>query len=128
MRCLLDTHTAVWYFAGSPELSEKAKEAIINGNNEIYVSVVSAWEIAIKRSLGRESASLCSAAAFFGEIGARGFELLALEPRHVSPVETLPYHHRDPFDRLLLATAIAENMTFLSADENVPKYEVSWLW
>jgi PIN domain nuclease of toxin-antitoxin system len=128
MRCLLDTHTAVWYFAGSTELSEKAKTAIMDENNEIYVSVVSAWEIAIKRSLGRETTSLCSAAEFFGEIEARGFELLALEPHHVRPVETLPYHHRDPFDRLLITTAMSEGMTFLSADENVSKYEVNWLW
>jgi PIN domain nuclease of toxin-antitoxin system len=128
MRCLLDTHTAFWYFAGSPELSEKAKAAIDDSDNEIYVSIISAWEIAIKRSLGRENTSLCSTAEFFDEIVASDFELLTLEPRHVRPVETLPYHHRDPFDRLLIATAMSENMTFLSADENVPKYEVSWLW
>jgi PIN domain nuclease of toxin-antitoxin system len=125
---LIDTHTAVWYFAGSPELSEKAQATILDENKEIYVSVVSAWENAIKRSLGRETTSLCSAAEFFSEIDARGFELLALEPRHVRPVEALPYHHRDPFDRLLITTAMSEDMTFLSADENVPKYEVSWLW
>jgi PIN domain nuclease of toxin-antitoxin system len=100
----------------------------MNENNEIYVSIVSAWEIAIKRSLGKEPLILCSASEFFDEIEARGFELLTLEPRHVRPVETLPYHHRDPFDRLLIATAMSEGMTFLSADENIPKYEVSWLW
>jgi PIN domain nuclease of toxin-antitoxin system len=128
MRCLLDTHTAVWYFAGSPELSKKAKAAILDASNEIFISVVSAWELAIKRSLGRDGMSLYSADEFFSKIRAYGAELLALEPRHVRPVETLPYHHRDPFDRLLIATAMSENMTFLSADENVPKYEVSWLW
>jgi PIN domain nuclease of toxin-antitoxin system len=128
MRCLLDTHSAFWYFAGSPELSVKAKAAMEDSGNEIFVSIVSAWEIAIKRSLGRENASLCTVAEFFDEVAASGFELLAIEPRHVRPVETLPYHHRDPFDRLLISTAIAEDMTFLSADENVPKYSVSWLW
>jgi PIN domain nuclease of toxin-antitoxin system len=128
MRCLLDTHTAFWYFAGSLELSERAKAAIEDSSNEIFVSIVSAWEIAIKRSLGREDNSLCGTAEFFDEIAASGFELLALEPRHVRSVEALPYHHRDPFDRLLIATAIAEDMTFLSADENVPRYEMSWLW
>ena len=128
MRCLLDTHTAFWYFAGSPEISEKAKTVIEDSGNEIFVSIISAWEIAIKRSLGRENTSLCTVAEFFDEVAASGFELLTLEPRHVRPVETLPYHHRDPFDRLLISTAIAEDMTFLSADGNVPKYAVNWLW
>jgi len=128
MRYLLDTHTAFWYFEGSSELSEKAKEAIEDSGNEIFVSIVSAWEIAIKRSLNREETSLCSTAEFFDEVSASGFELLSLEPHHVRPVETLPYHHRDPFDRLLICTAIAENMTFLSADENTTKYDVNRLW
>jgi len=128
MRCLLDTHTVVWYFEGAPELSAKAKSAIEDSGNEIFVSIVSAWEIAIKRSLDRDKTTLCSVAEFFDEVAASGFELLTLEPRHVRPVETLPYHHRDPFDRLLIATAAVEDMTFLSSDENVPKYDVNWLW
>lgn len=128
MRCLLDTHTAFWYFEDNAALSPKAKAVICDGTNEIFVSVVSAWEIAIKRSLGRENTKLCSTAELLDRIAASGFELLCLEPRHVRPVETLPYHHRDPFDRLLIATAIAEDMTFLSADENAPKYDVKWLW
>jgi len=128
MRCLLDTHTAFWYFEGGPELSEKAKAVIEDSGNEIFVSIVSAWEIAIKRSLDREKSTLCSVAEFFDEIAASGFELISLEPHHVRPVETLPFHHRDPFDRQLIATAIAEDMTFLSGDGNVPNYNVKWLW
>ena len=128
MRYLLDTHAAFWYFEGSSELSEKAKAAIEDSGNEIFVSIVSAWEIAIKRSLSREETSLCSTAEFLDEIAASGFELLSLEPRHVRPVEALPYHHRDPFDRLLICTAIADDMIFLSADENVQNYDVNWLW
>jgi len=128
MRCLLDTHTAFWYFAGSPELSEKAKAVIEDSGNEIFVSIVSAWEIAIKRSLDRENTTLCSVAEFFDEVAASGFELITLEPHHVRPVETLPFHHRDPFDRQLIATAIAEDMTFVSADGNARKYNVKWLW
>jgi len=128
MRCLLDTHTAFWYFEGSSELSAMSKSVIEDSGNEIFVSIVSAWEIAIKRSLDRKRTTLCSVAEFLDEIAASGFELLTLEPRHVRLVETLPYHHRDPFDRLLIAAATVEDMTFLSADENVPKYDVKWLW
>jgi PIN domain nuclease of toxin-antitoxin system len=128
MRYLLDTHTAFWEFTDSPELSDKVKSIIDDQNNEIFVSIVSAWEIAVKRSLNREKTTLCNVSEFFDEVAASGFELLTIEPRHVRLVEILPYHHRDPFDRLLIATAIVEGMTFLSADENVPKYEVNWLW
>jgi len=128
MRYLLDTHTAFWFFVGSSELSARAKSVITDGGNEIFVSVVSAWEIAIKRSLDREKSPLCSTAEFFDKVTLSGFELLTLEPHHIGSVETLPNHHRDPFDRLLIASAIAEDMTFVSADENVPKYDVKWLW
>ena len=128
MRYLLDTHTAIWEFNDSPELSAKVKSVIDDDSNEIFVSIVSAWEIAIKRSLDRERTPLCSMSEFFDEIEASGFGLLALKPHHIRPVENLPYHHRDPFDRLLISTAIAEDMTFISADENVPKYNVNWLW
>jgi len=128
MRYLLDTHTAFWYFEGSHELSLKAKAAIENSDNFIYVSVVSAWEIAIKRSISRYNNILCSVTEFLDEIAACGFELITLTPNHVIPVETLPYHHRDPFDRLLISTAIIEEMVFISGDENVPKYNIKWLW
>jgi len=128
MRYLLDTHTAFWEFSDSPELSDKAKLAIDDNDNKIFVSIVSAWEIAIKRSLNRDKTPLCSVTEFFDEVILSGFNLITIQPHHVSLTETLPYHHRDPFDRLLIATSIAEDMTFLSADENVPKYDVKWLW
>ena len=128
MRYLLDTHTVFWYFEGSPELSKKAKAVIDDGENEILVSIISAWEIAIKHSLNREKTTLCSTAEFFDEIAASGLALLKLEPHHIRSVETLPYHHRDPFDRLLIATAIAEDIVFVSADVNVPRYDVKWIW
>jgi len=128
MRFLLDTHTAFWEFTDSLELSDKVKSVIDDHRNEIFVSIVSAWEIAIKRSLNRDKTSLCSTAEFLDEIAASGFRLISLESNHVRLVETLPYHHRDPFDRLLICTAIAEDMTFLSADEHIPQYDVKWLW
>ena len=89
---------------------------------------MSAWEIAIKRSLNREKTTLCSVEEFFEEVAESEFELLGLEPDHIRLVETLPHHHRDPFDRLLIATAIAEEIVFVSVDVNVPRYDVEWLW
>jgi len=128
MKYLLDTHTAFWEFIDSPELSNRVKSVIDDSDNKIFVSTVSAWEIAIKRSLDRDKTTLCSVGEFFDEVATSGFSLITLEPHHIRLIETMPYHHRDPFDRLLIATAIAEDMTFLSADENVPKYGVKWLW
>ncbi|MCL2421999.1 MAG: type II toxin-antitoxin system VapC family toxin [Defluviitaleaceae bacterium] len=128
MRYLLDTHTAFWYFEGSTTLSKKAKAVIDDDKNEILVSIVSAWEIAIKHSLHREETTLCSVKEFFDEVESSGLKLIGLEPQHVRAIEVLPYHHRDPFDRLLIATAIAEDIVFVSADANVPAYDVKWLW
>lgn len=128
MRCLLDTHTAFWYFTNNPKLSEKAKMAIDDSENDIFVSIVSAWEIAIKRSVRRNNEQLCTAEDFFNKVKEYWFELLELKPQHICPIATLPLHHRDPFDRLLISAAISENMTFLSADENASKYPVNHLW
>ena len=128
MKYLLDTHTAFWEFADSPNLPNAVKAIIDDKNNEIFVSLVSAWEIAIKRSLKRDKSTLCSVDEFFYEVVASGFNLITLEPSHIRCIETMPNHHKDPFDRMLIATAIIENMIFLSADENVSSYDVKWFW
>ncbi|MDR1800309.1 MAG: type II toxin-antitoxin system VapC family toxin [Lachnospiraceae bacterium] len=129
MRYLLDTHTAFWFFEDNPRLSARVKTIITNDRNaHLFISMVSAWEIAIKRSLDREDTRLCSVEEFLDGVDTYGFELIGISPDAVKRVESLPFHHRDPFDRLLIATAIADNMTFLSADENVRKYDVKWEW
>jgi PIN domain nuclease of toxin-antitoxin system len=126
MRYLIDTHVALWILKGEP-ISEKAKTIIDDVTTEVFVSIASAWEIAIKVGLGKLKYD-GGVRAFLDDIRLNDFQLLAVEEAHIEQTESLPYHHRDPFDRLLIATAIAEDMTFISADENMPKYDLKWLW
>jgi PIN domain nuclease of toxin-antitoxin system len=126
MRYLIDTHVALWIFKGEP-ISDKAKAIIDDVTAEIFVSIASAWEIAIKLGLGKLKYD-GGVRVFLDDVRLNEFQLLGVEEAHIEQVENLEYLHRDPFDRLLIATAIAEDMTFLSADENVPKYDVKWLW
>jgi PIN domain nuclease of toxin-antitoxin system len=126
---LLDTRTAFWYFEGNSKLSEKIRNLIESREDEsIFVSIASVWELAIKRSLNYESSTLCSVDDFLNETLSSGFILLAIKPSHVRLIEALPFIHRDPFDRILIASAMADDMTILTADENIHKYDVKWLW
>ena len=94
----------------------------------LYISIVSAWEIAIKVSLGKLPEWNGGVGIFLAKIYDMPIGLLPVTPCHVEMVETLPFIHRDPFDRLLVATAKADGMTILTADENIHKYDVSSVW
>ena len=126
MRYLIDTHVALWVFKGEP-ISKAAKLILDDVTAEVFVSIASAWEIAIKVSTGKLKYT-GGVKAFLNDVKLNEFKILGVEESYVERIEYLEYHHRDPFDRLLIATAIVEDMTFLSADENVPKYDVKWLW
>jgi PIN domain nuclease of toxin-antitoxin system len=126
-RYLLDTHAAIWFFDGDNSLSETAKKIILNTSNIKYISIASAWELAIKVSLGKLD-FIGKTAGFIKDIERNGFILAPIKSAHLTTLETLPMHHRDPFDRLLVATAISEGMTLITADENTPKYNVSYIW
>ncbi|MDR2750333.1 MAG: type II toxin-antitoxin system VapC family toxin [Clostridiales bacterium] len=126
MRYLIDTHVALWILKGEP-ISDKAKAIIDDVTAEVFVSIASAWEIAIKVSLGKLKYE-GGVRAFLDDVKLNEFQIIGVEEAHIEQTEGLEYHHRDPFDRLLIATAITEDMTFISADKNVPKYDVKWLW
>ena len=126
MKYLLDTHVALWVLKGE-SISDKAKIVLDDVALDVYVSIVSAWEIAIKISLGKLK-YIGGARAFLNDIKLNEFGLLGVKESHIEQVENLEYHHRDPFDRLLIASAIAEDMILISADENIPQYNVNWLW
>ena len=127
MKYLLDTHTAMWALGDKANLSAKVKSIIDDVYVPLCVSVVSAWEIAIKTSIGKSN--FFGGSAFFLEKMQRnGIEILYLKSSHIKYVETLPFHHRDPFDRALISTALAEGLTILTADEDIQKYDVPWLW
>jgi len=128
MKLLLDTHTALWWVNDYEKLSLKARALLSDDSHSLYISIISAWEVAIKASIGKLYEFEGGVKAFLAEMEVNPVVLFPIMPRHVEMVETLPFHRRDPFDRLLIATAMAENMTILTADENIFKYGVPSVW
>jgi len=127
MKYLLDTHVALWAFGDNEKLSEAAKHTILNPANEKFVSMASAWELAIKIGTGKMEFD-GGVSEFFRIIRKNGFGLLSITESHVKQVETLPLLHRDPFDRILIASAMTEGMCLITADTNIHLYNVSSLW
>ncbi|GHS86445.1 twitching motility protein PilT [Synergistales bacterium] len=127
MQYLLDTHIALWVFEDKTKLSSKAVEALDDVYSEAFVSVASIWEVAIKVSNCKLDFT-GGVRAFIEAVRANDFRLLDVTANHVERVEALPFIHRDPFDRLLIATAQAESMTLITADDNVHNYDVKWIW
>jgi PIN domain nuclease of toxin-antitoxin system len=125
---LLDTHTFLWFVGDDPLLSAKAKGRIEDPANRKWLSVASCWEIAIK--VGLKKLDLGEQATTFlpRELATNGFDLLAIDLRHATFVETLPPHHQDPFDRLLIAQALIEAIAVVSADARFDRYGVTRLW
>jgi PIN domain nuclease of toxin-antitoxin system len=128
MKLLLDTHTLLWFIAGSPDLSLSARNLIEDTSNEKFVSIVSIWETAIKVSISKMTLTAPFNDLFPHQLQINGFELLPVKIEHTAVVTTLPFHHRDPFDRMLIAQAKQESMPLLSIDEVFDDYEVTRLW
>ena len=128
MRLLLDTHTLLWFIAGSANLSAIARSLIEDVSNEKFVSIVSIWETAIKVSIGKMTLSAPFDVLFPRQLQINGFDLLPVKIEHTSMVTTLPFHHRDPFDRLLIAQAIEEKLTVVSIDDVFDDYGTTRLW
>ncbi|HAN78346.1 MAG TPA: PIN domain nuclease [Bacteroidales bacterium] len=127
MNILLDTHTLIWFLEGSDNLSQIALQLIEDDKNTCHVSIVSIWEIAIKVSLKKmemkipfEKLSLL--------IWENGFQILPIEFSHTLKLISLPFHHNDPFDRLLITQSIVENMYIISKDSSFKLYDVRQLW
>ena len=128
MRLLLDTHTFLWWVAANPRLSRKARAAIASARNECLISVASAWEMAIKVSLGKLRIDAPLHRFLPEQLAANGFQVLAIDLSHTARVAQLPFHHRDPFDRLLVAQAIEERLTLVSADPVFSRYGIKRVW
>ncbi len=128
MRLLLDTHAFLWWVEGSSKLGRKAREAISDPDNECLVSLASAWELAIKASLGKIRLALSVKRYLVEHIAVNRFQTLPIALDHVALTETLARHHRDPFDRLLIAQALVEKLPVLTADPIFRKYGVKRIW
>jgi PIN domain nuclease of toxin-antitoxin system len=122
LRILLDTHSLLWWLAGDPRIEGKAQELIADPANDILVSVASLWEIVVKVRVGKLAADIRDITA---ALDAQGFEMLEIRAGHLEDLVRLPMHHRDLFDHLLIAQAIAEGLTFLSEDQHVVAYPVA---
>ncbi len=122
---LLDTHTLLWALSAPDRLSQAAREALGDPTRARWVSTASIWELAIKSSLGKVSLGVPLPVLVRDTLPACGLGMLPVVADHAVEVERLPYHHRDPFDRLLVAQARVEGLTLVSADPHIARYEVA---
>ena len=127
MKYLLDTHVVLWFFNDVKKLPKTTYHIILDPANEKYVSIASVWELAIKIGTGK-LVFKGGVVRFFSMICKNGFGLLPIKRSHIKTLETLPLLHRDPFDRILVASAMAEGMSLITADENIPRYDIASLW
>jgi len=128
MRLLIDTHALLWFCEGNSLLSAKARAAMEDDSNECFVSHVTPWEVAIKFALGRLTMDVPYEVVFPKVLDANGFKLLPTTLEHFRELISLPRHHGDPFDRLLIAQAKMEGLTIVSSDSHFAGYGVSLLW
>ena len=119
-RLLLDTHVLLWALESESNLGDDVREALVNPRNDVFVSAVCIWEIAIKRALGKLRAPDHLAAT----VETAGFSELPVTFVHAEQAGSLPKHHTDPFDRMLVAQAQVEGLTLVTADANIPRYAV----
>lgn len=122
MDLLLDTHIFLWFFDGDQRLSEKAKNAIMNPQNNKLVSILSLWEFSIKKRLNKMDTKNDLDRVLY-LIDSNDFRLLNLTTNHCKPLLSLPFHHKDPFDRMLIAQAITEDLTFVTQDQDILLYK-----
>ena len=121
MNLLLDTHTFLWAIDNDPRLSQKARDVIIDGYNMVYVSAATAWEISIKKAMGKLKVPQDN---YLAELSAHRFTALDITTEHALAVESLPQHHKDPFDRMLVAQAQVEKLTLVTRDPRIKAYKV----
>ena len=128
MNILLDTHTFLWFIAGSDELTTKARELIEDENNVILLSAASLWEMAIKVGLGKLTLNEPFETLIPEQLSTNGFQILDINVSHTAKIINLPFHHRDPFDHLLNAQALTEEIPIISSDVVFDEYGVTRLW
>ena len=126
MRLLIDTHILIWFLEGSKLLSKSRRQIIATPQNDIFVSIASLWEIAIKISLGKLTLT-SPLADVIKQIAVENIEILSIAPEHTLQVSVLPFYHRDPFDRIIIAQAQVENSPIMTADAEFTKYSVQIL-
>ncbi|MCL2050952.1 MAG: type II toxin-antitoxin system VapC family toxin [Lachnospiraceae bacterium] len=127
MKYLLDTHAIIWLIEDSPKMPAKVKDICRDPNNQIFISSISLWEIAIKMSLDKLSLNI-ELYELLSIIQNSDIVVLQIKDDYLEKILSLPFVHKDPFDRLIIATAITENMTIITIDDDIQKYDVYWVW
>ena len=128
MRLLLDTHALLWFIGNDPQLSGPARQNIENPAHDKFVSAASLWEMALKIGLGKLALPRPFSEVFPQQLEVNGFELLPISCAHLNQNILLPFHHRDPFDRLLIAQALTDDMSIVTRDLEFSKYQTKILW
>ncbi len=128
MKLLLDAHALLWFIGNDPQLSAAARENIESPAHQKLVSAASLWEIALKLSLGKLKLPRPFAEVFPQQLDVNGFELLPISCMQLSQLAELPFHHRDPFDRLLIAQALADGLTIVTRDTAFSQYPAKTIW
>ena len=128
MNVLIDAHALLWFLAGSSKLSIKALECIQNTQNTLFVSPATLWEISIKDALGKLILPEAFDRIFPARLDASSILILPVLMSHLHEHRRLPFHHHDPFDRLVIAQALADDLTLISCDSEFPAYGVKLLW
>jgi PIN domain nuclease of toxin-antitoxin system len=128
MKYLLDTHSLLWLTTNDSRLSLMAQELYLDAGNDIFFSMASIWEMAIKSSIGKISFESNLEDFVEDHIKGNNIEILKIELPHILRIERLPFHHRDPFDRLIIAQAIEDNISVIGNDTEFDKYKVNRVW
>ena len=128
MKYLLDTHTLIWFLQGDKKLSDKARRLIDSPRNSKFLSIVSLWEIAVKVSLGKLVLNKSFERLFPEQLHFNRIEILDITVDSLTKLMTLPFHHRDPFDRLIIAQALVEGIPIIGADAAFDAYGISREW
>ena len=127
MDILLDTCSVLWFLNGDEKMSDSARDSILCADNTIYVRIATVWEVAIKLSINKLDFN-DGIDGFIEALEAEDFTLLEISPKHVRAVAGLPFIHRDPFDRMLIAQAMEENIPIMTTDSEILKYDISPIW
>jgi PIN domain nuclease of toxin-antitoxin system len=128
MKLLLDTHTFLWFIGGNFNLSNTARKAIENTTNQRFISIVTLWEISIKVSIGKLKLGLAFTKLVEQEVYGNAIEILEISSEHLDELVKLPFHHKDPFDRLIIAQSLVEDATLISKDAVFQSYPIKLLW
>jgi PIN domain nuclease of toxin-antitoxin system len=128
MRYLLDTQSLLWLVIDDPRLTPQVRFTFLDNQNETFLSIASLWEMAIKISLDKLFIEGSLESFTEKHILANDIQFLPVEPSHICRLEKLPFHHRDPFDRIIIAQAIEENLSIIGSDQVFDKYRIKRIW